>query len=52
MPANVGDPGSLPGSGKSPREGNGYPFQYPCLEKSGDRGVWLAIVFGVAKSQS
>ena len=31
---NVGDPGSIPGSGRSPREGNGYPLQYSCLENS------------------
>ena len=31
---NVGDPGSIPGLGRSPREGNGNPFQYSCLEKS------------------
>ena len=48
---NAGDLGSIPGSGRSPKEGNGYPLQYPCLEKSGDR-VWRAIVLGVAKSQS
>ena len=34
---NVGDPGSIPGSGRSPGEGNGYPLEYPCLEKSKDR---------------
>ena len=34
---NVGDPGSVPGSGKSPGEGNGYPLQYSCLENSMDR---------------
>ena len=45
---NAGDPSSIPGSGRSPGEGNGYPCQYPCLEKS--RGAWQAIVHGVAKS--
>ena len=34
---NVGDPGSIPGSGRSPREGNGNPLQYSCLENSTDR---------------
>ena len=34
--SNVGDPGSIPGSGRSPREGNGYPLQYPCLENPMD----------------
>ena len=31
---NAGDPGSIPGSGRSPGEGNGNPLQYSCLEKS------------------
>ena len=46
---NAGDPGSIPGSGKSSREGNGNPLQYSCLENPMDRGVWQAIVHGVAK---
>ena len=37
---NVEDPGSIPGSGRSPGEGNGNPLQYSCLENSMDRGVW------------
>ena len=36
---NAGDLGSIPGSGRSPGEGNVNPFQYPCLEKSMDRGA-------------
>ena len=48
---NAGDLGSVPGSGKSPGEGNGYPFQYSCLESSMDRGAWQAIVHGVIKSR-
>ena len=40
LPANAGDPGSIPGLGRFPREGNGYPFQYPCLEESMDREAW------------
>ena len=36
---NAGDPGSIPGSGRSPEEGNGNPLQYPCLENSIDRGA-------------
>ena len=36
----MGDPGSIPGSGRSPGEGNGYPPQYPCLEKPTDGGAW------------
>ena len=47
---NAGDPGSIPGSGRSPGEGNGYPLQYSCLENSVERGTWLATVHGVAKS--
>ena len=39
----------IPGSGRSPEEGNDNPFQYSCLENSMDRGVWWAIVHGVAK---
>ena len=36
---NAGDPGSIPGSGRSPGEGNGNPLQYSCLENSMDRGA-------------
>ena len=36
------DPGSIPGSGRSPGEGNGNPLQYSCLENSIDRGAWQA----------
>ena len=39
---NVGDPGSIPGSGRSPGEGNGNPLQYSCLENAMDRGAWWA----------
>ena len=48
----IGDPDSVPGSGRSPEEGNGKPLQYPCLEYSMNRGAWQAIVHGVAKSQT
>ena len=48
---NVGDLGSIPGSGRSPGEGNGNPLQYSCLENSMDRGAWWAPVHGVAKSR-
>ena len=44
---NAVDLGLIPGSGKSPREGNGYPFQYSCLENYRDRGAWRATVCGV-----
>ena len=37
---NAEDPGSIPGSGRSPREGNGNPLQYSCLENPMDRGAW------------
>ena len=37
---NAGDPGSVPGLGRSPGEGNGNPLQYSCLENPMDRGVW------------
>ena len=47
---NAGDPGSIPGLGRSPGEGNGYPLQYSCLENSMDGGAWWATVHGVAKS--
>ena len=49
-PASAGDLGSIPGLGKSPREGNGYPLQYSCLEDSMDRGAWWAIVHVFARS--
>ena len=47
---NVGDLGSIPGSGRSPGEGNGNPLQYSCLETPMDRGAWWATVHGVTKS--
>ena len=37
--ANVGDACSIPGSGRSPGEGSGYPLQYSCLENPMDRGA-------------
>ena len=37
---NVGDPGSIPGLGRSPGEGNGNPLQFYCLENPMDRGAW------------
>ena len=53
-PANEGDirdMGSIPGSGRSPGEGNGNPLQYSCLENTTDGGARLASAHGVAKSQ-
>ena len=47
---NVGDLGSIPGSGRSPGEGNGNPLQYSCLENPMDGGAWWATVHGVAES--
>ena len=44
---NAGDWGSIPGSGRSPEEGNGKPLQYSCLENPMDRGAWWATVRGV-----
>ena len=49
---NAGDPGSIPESGRSPREGNGNPLQYSCLENPMDGGARWATVHGVAKSQT
>ena len=42
----------VPVVGRPPGEGNGYPFQYSCLENSMDRGAWWVTVHGVAKSQT
>ena len=47
---SVGDPGSTPGSGRCPGEGNGNPHEYSCLENSMGRGVWWAVVHRVTKS--
>ena len=52
VPANAGDAGLIPGSGRSPGGGNGNPLQYSCLENPMDRGAWGATVHGVAKSQT
>ena len=48
-PANAGDLGSIPGSGRSLVGGNGNPLQYPCLENPMDRGAWRATVHGVTR---
>ena len=47
---DVGDMGSIPGSGRSPGIRNGNPLQYSCLENPMDRGAWQATVPGVPKS--
>ena len=50
MPANAGDVGSNPGSGRSlEKEGTGNPLQYSCLENPMDRGAWWATVHEVTK---
>ena len=48
----MGDLGSIPGSGRSPGEGNGNPLQYSCPENPMNRGTWWATVHGVAKSRT
>ena len=50
LPPKAGDVGLIPGSGKSPGEGNGNPLQYSCLENSMDRGAWWAT--GLARGLS
>ena len=54
-PANAGDArdsGLVPGSGRSPGEGNGNPLQYSCLENPMDRGAWQTVIPGVTQSQT
>ena len=48
---NAGDQGLNPELGRSPGEGNGNPLQYPCLQKSLDRGAWRATVHWFARVQ-
>ena len=52
LPANAGDAGSIPGSGRSPGEGNGYRLQYACLENPTDRRARWATVHVVTESQT
>ena len=49
LPVNAGDAGSVPGSGRSPGEGNSNPLQYSCLGNPIGRGAWWATVHGFAK---
>ena len=49
---NAGDLGSIPGSRRSPGEGNGNPLQYYCLENPMDRGAWRATVNGIKESDT
>ena len=51
-PADAGDLGLVPESGRSPGGGNGNPLQYSCLGSPKDRGAWWATVYGVAKSRT
>ena len=51
LPANAVDMGLIPGLGRSPGEGNGYPLQYSWLENPMDRGAWQAPVHGITKSR-
>ena len=46
---NAGDPGLIPGLGRSPGEANDNPLQYSCLENQMDKGAWWATVHGVAR---
>ena len=50
LPSSPRDAGSIPGSGRSPGEGNGHPLQYFCLENPTDRGARWAAVHGVANN--
>ena len=47
---SVGHEGSIPGLGRSPEEGNGYPLQYSCLGNSMDAGAWQATVHEVTRA--
>ena len=49
---DAGDVGLIPGSGRSPGEGNGNPLQYFCLGNPTDRGAWWATVYGITKSRT
>ena len=48
--SNAGDLGSIPGSGRSPVEGNGNSLQYSCLENSMDAGAWAILGMGYSQS--
>ena len=51
LPANAGDPSSIPGSGRSPGEGNGNPLQCSCLGNLMDRGAWQAASMGCKRAR-
>ena len=50
--SNVGDPGLIPGSGRSPGEGNGNPLQYSCLENPMDGEAWLVVYSSQGRKES
>ena len=52
LPANAGNDGSIPGSGRYPAEGNGNPLQYPCLGNAMDRGAWPATAPGITRESN
>ena len=52
LPTNAGDTGLIPGSGRSPEEGNGNLLQHSCLGYPMDRGAWQTTVHGVTRSQT
>ena len=52
LAANARDTGSIPGSGRSPRVGNGNPFQYSCLKNPMEREAWQARVHGLTRSRT
>ena len=52
LPTNAEDSGLIPGSGRSPGEGNGNPLQYSCLENPMDKGAWRVTVHGITKSHT
>ena len=51
LPSNAGDMGSIPGSRRSPEEGNGNPFQFSCMGNPKNKGDWRSIAHGVAKER-
>ena len=52
LPANAGEAGLIPQSGRPPGEGDGHPLQCSCLENPVDRGAWRAVVHDIVKGQT
>ena len=52
LPINAGDTALIPGSGRSPAEGNGSPLQYSHLGNLMNRGAWLATLSGIARESN